>query len=153
MNKMRMFVFIFIFYSVGCGTDTGNPGFRNSLGGGSATAPIFVDSLINSSCLILSGCHTELSFKRCQLGLFGHSPLVEVIGLSLEVFSTPLDVYEAEERKQLSVEVTASVTCMEEINQLSCENQKVRDAYLEDEEDSFKYAHKLIPMSCGSVYQ
>lgn len=154
MKAFRLFFCLMLWLLLAaCGTDTGNPGIRTPLNNDAGSIVPFAESFVESLCVPLTTCHDSLNFKRCELGLYSHEPMIEALNLNITSFLNLTDVYEAEVQGKVIPKVETREPCLNDIRSLSCDDTLVQDAFNEGLDNPFAQSHKMVPRSCVNPFE
>lgn len=158
--KFLPLLILILFMAVGCGTDTGNPFSEGEPSYGDIVAPgdpfpgeePFTYSLLKASCRKISRCNTDLSYNQC-IGYFYELTNVDTeIGLTVGQYTNLQAVYNAENSNELSLNVSATETCIEDFEALDCDDTQIINSYQPSETNPLVRLNEALSNSCTGVF-
>lgn len=150
MSKLRALIAIFLFSVLGCGTDTGNPGYWPASSGLIMT--VFVEQTVDRTCTKLRECHPGLTEDDCRHGLYNLDNLDTSFGLQDGVYATFADVAAAELKGQVTPHNSAAVTCLDNVATMNCGDPLITQAYQPQAPNKFGEVYKIFTPVCQGVY-
>ena len=160
MNSLFLLI-LMLFLAGGCGTDTGNPFSESEPSYGDIVAPgdpfpgeePFTYSLLKASCRKISRCNSEeLSYNQC-LGYFYELTTVDTeIGLTVGQYTNLQAVLNAENSNELTLNVSATETCVEEFEALDCDDTEIINSYQPSETNPLIRLNEALSNSCTGVF-
>lgn len=150
MNRIFSVVLLTVLF-LGCGTDTGNPGLRRPIYNG-GTGGLFANAVVSTTCKKLVECHSGLTEKDCQSGVFNLNNLDDEFGLAPGAYGTFAQVTVAEAKGELTADWVAGEACLDDLSALTCDDPRVRGAYRPGETQKFAQVYKMFDPGCSAVY-
>ncbi len=153
---MRVFIVLTFFILASCkengGTETGNPMVSDIVMNASRAYKV-----VEASCKKVVGCQVADEQQEAITTCMSEQMLKQVyapkLGLPSEYNPWSLiEIVYAEHEGDVISEETAKIRCISDVNDLSCTEPAVQDAYNPTIEKKYSAVHEVLPPSCNEVF-
>ena len=125
------------------GTVTGNP----------LTPTNASSEILFAICSVLDRCQAQVPFNTCMTGVAATDGIGVTLGLPAGAYDPYSSIETAEANGKLAANLTNTNTCIDTINNLSCTNPNVLNAYNPANPNPFAGVPGMVPtQSCGQVF-
>jgi hypothetical protein len=148
------FVFLLslpVFYT-NCGNVFFNPNSYDGVVGNPMNPTQASQEILFGICSVLNRCQ-QVPFDTCMSGVSATSGIAQQLGLPAWVYGPYSSIESAENSGAISATLSAENTCADTINNLSCTNSNVQNAYNSSSSNPFGAVLYMVPLaSCGQVF-
>jgi hypothetical protein len=112
--------------------------------------PMAAKTLLGKICAVVSSCHPQISIDDCQTGVLNTEGIETQLGITKGTTKLYSEIITAENNGLLRADVAAMNSCGAAIEQLSCNDSLVKDAYQPSASLPYAGIAFMIPTKAGS---
>lgn len=148
---------LILLLAVSCGTETGNPakpteysGHTPSPSQGDASS-YNLEEVLETICGKLASCSNKTLTKTdCKVGVKTNTQFDTEFGLTDGTYADYAAMITAQSNNTLTSKYTESAQCLTDINNLSCSDNEITNAWNSASPNDFSNAHEIVPAGSGS---
>ncbi len=141
MKRIKIGLVLAVLALQACGTDTGNPGFRNSVPN-SATSSL-TDQISISICSKVKSCFSPV-LADCELKIRTVAQVPSALGLNEAVYPNFDSIEQAIDAQILTVDGPRRDSCFQSLQQVSCSDSAVQQAYSSTDVENLSQIWKIL---------